>query len=90
MKELLKTCNIKKVTDYELVYPICPSELSEILRKMKHNKTPGMDGLTSEFLKLFWAKLKFLVSRAINRCFEKRKLSTTLRQGIITCRKDAL
>ena len=85
LKELLKTCNINKVTDYELGQSICTSELSEVLRKMKHNKTPGMDGLTSEFLKVFWAKLKFLVTKAINRCFEKGKLSTTLRQGIITC-----
>ena len=52
---------------------------------MKHKKTPEMGGLTSEFLKVLWAKLKFLVTRAINRCFEKGKLSTTLRQGIITC-----
>ena len=84
MKELLKTYNINKVTDHDLGQSICASELSEVLRKMKHNKTPGMDGLTSEFLKVFWAKLKFLVTKAINRCFEKGKLSTTLRQGIIT------
>ena len=85
LKELLKTCNINKVTDHELGQPICASELSEVLKKMKHNKTPGMDGLTSEFLKVFWVKLKFLITKAINRCFEKGKLSTTLRQGIITC-----
>ena len=75
----------KDETDHELGHPICASELSEVLKKMKHNKTPGMDGLTFEFLKVFWVKLKFLITKAINRCFEKGKLSTTLRQGIITC-----
>ena len=44
-----------------------------------------MDGITSEFLKVFWKKLKFFITRAINACFKKGKLSTTLRQGIITC-----
>ena len=44
-----------------------------------------MDGITSEFLKVFWKKLKFFITRAINACFQKGKLSTTLRQGIITC-----
>ena len=44
-----------------------------------------MDGITSEFLKVFWRKLKYFITMAINACFEKGKLSTTLRQGIITC-----
>ena len=30
-------------------------------------------------------KIKILVTKAINRCFEKGKLSTTLCQGIIAC-----
>ena len=29
--------------------------------------------------------MKFFITRAINTCFKKGKLSTTLRQGIITC-----
>ena len=51
---------------------------------MKNNKSPGMDGISSEFLKVFWGKLKFLVTNALNSCFQKGKLSTTLRQCIIT------
>ena len=44
-----------------------------------------MDGITTESLKFFWAKLKYFVTNAINCCFLKGKLTTTLRQSIITC-----
>ena len=84
LREILNNANLHKVSDNKLGDPISTLELSEVL-KNKHNKTPGMDGITSAFLKVFWKKLKFLVTRAINSCFEKGKLSTTLRQGIITC-----
>ena len=52
---------------------------------MKYNKTPGIDGITCEFLKMFWGKLKFYVVHALNRCFEKKRLSISLRQCIIIC-----
>ena len=60
-------------------------ELSLVLKKMKHNKTPGIDGFTSEFFKVFWARLKYFVPNAINECYNKGVLSTTLRQSLIIC-----
>lgn len=52
---------------------------------MKNDKSPGIDGFTSEFLKVFWIKLKYFITDGMNSCFKKGKLSTTLRQCIITC-----
>ena len=52
---------------------------------MKHNKTPGIDGITVEFLKVFWGSLKNYVLKALNCCFMKEKMSTSLRQCIIVC-----
>ena len=52
---------------------------------MKNNKTPGIDGFPSEFLKMFWCKLKFLILKVSNYCYRKGKLSTTWRQCIINC-----
>ena len=60
-------------------------ELSLVLKKMKHNKTLGIDGFTSEFFKVFWARLKYFVLNAINECYNKGVLSTTLRQSLIIC-----
>ena len=52
---------------------------------MKNNKTPGLDGLPADFLKIFWKRLKYFVRNALNSCFKKGKLSTTLKESIITC-----
>ena len=52
---------------------------------MKNDKSPGIDGITAEFLEVFWSKLKVMVTNAIICCFEKGQLSTSLRQSIITC-----
>ena len=35
-------------------------EVSEALISMKNNKTPGIDGIPADFLKVFWRQLKFL------------------------------
>ena len=52
---------------------------------MKNNKTPGVDGFPCKFFKVFWLKLKFLISRALNYSYFKGKLSISLRQSIINC-----
>ena len=56
-----------------------------ILKKIKSNKSPGIDGISSEFLKVFWGKIKYFIANALNSCYKKGKLSTSLRQSIITC-----
>ena len=48
---------------------------------MKSNKSPGIDGITVEFVKVFWRQLKYYIVNAINcGC-----LTTSLRQCVITC-----
>ena len=60
-------------------------EVSYALQKTKHNKTPGLDGLPSEFYKVFWKDLKYCITNAINTSFDKGILPLSLRQCIITC-----
>ena len=60
-------------------------ELGKVLKKFKNNKSPGIDGISSEFLKVFWRKLKVLVMNAINKCYSKGELSISLRKSVITC-----
>ena len=64
---------------------ITVQELGAVLKRMKSNKTLGIDGITSEFLKVFWGKIKYFVMEAINCGFHKGSLSTSMRQCIITC-----
>ena len=59
--------------------------MSLVLKKSKNNKSPGIDGISAEFLKVFWGKLKILVTNAINACYLKGELSETLPKSIIIC-----
>ena len=85
LSNIIDNIKIPKVDFPDLDTPIQVGELGQALKQCKHNNTPGMDGLTSEFLKVFWIKLKYIVTNAINCCFLKRQLPTTLRQCVITC-----
>ena len=52
---------------------------------MKSGKCPGIDGFPSEFLKVFWHKLKYFELKSLNEAYEKGEMSTTLRQCVINC-----
>ena len=43
-------------------------EIGLVLKRMKPNKTPGIDGITAESLKVFWRQLKFFITK----CFKLR------------------
>ena len=58
-------------------------DMREALKSMKNNKTPGIDGIPADFLKVFWRQLKFFVTNVINSCYKKGILFTTLRQSVI-------
>ena len=60
-------------------------EISEALKHMKNEKSPGIDGFPAEFYKIFWKKLKHIILHALNESYEKGILSTTLRHSLITC-----
>ena len=59
-------------------------EITQALKNMKRNKTPGGDGLTVEFYMEFWEDIQDLVLGSLNAGFEKGRLSYTQRHGIIT------
>ena len=55
--------NSKKLSPEEsnsLNGPLTITELSNVLKTMKHNKTPGLDGFPAEFYKSFGKTYKFL------------------------------
>ena len=85
LQKVLHNIKINKVSDSSLENTINVDELGEVLKSMKNNKSPGIDGITAEFLKVFWRQLKIFICKALNSCFTKGQLSTSLCQGIIIC-----
>ena len=64
--------------------PLSTSELEHALKKMENNKSPGIDGLTSNFYKHFWPILGPDITQVFNYCFQHGLLTRTQRRGIIT------
>ena len=60
-------------------------EASKTLLSMSNNKSPGSDGFTAEFFKLFWKNIGHFVIRSLNYGYDTGELSNTQKQGIITC-----
>ena len=65
--------------------PIKYEEVALLLKAMSNNRSPGSDGFSAEFFKMFWKKIGYFIIRSINYGFIKGELSATQREGIITC-----
>ena len=60
-------------------------ELAQIVKKSKNNKSPGPDGFTNEFYKIFWANIRFILLQLIKSYRENKILNPRQLDGVITC-----
>ena len=79
--------NIPTLSDHEQAS--CEGLITEIdafkaLKEFAKTKTPGTDGLTTEFLKYFWPELKALIVGRFNYAFASGSLSISQRRGKIS------
>ena len=66
-----------------LEQPITLNELTAVIKKIKRRKSPGTDGLTSEFYIFFWNDIKDLVFECFVYSFENNILSIEQRRAIL-------
>jgi len=59
-------------------------ELYKALNSMENNKSPGIDGLSTNFYKHFWHTFSSALTSVYNYAFKHGTLTVTQRQGIIT------
>jgi hypothetical protein len=79
--------NFAKLNEYQkqdLEGPIQYEELILALKKMQNNKSPGLDGYTVEFFKMFFNDISWYLLRSLNESFESGCLPNTQRRGVIT------
>ena len=59
-------------------------EIRQAVKGMRHNKSPGLDGLTTEFYCIFLSKFDDILLKAINYAFTSGKLHNSATRGIIS------
>ena len=62
---------------------ITVEELAKSLKELPNNKTPGSDGLSTDFYKFFWTDIKNYVYESIQSAFQTGTLSIEQRRGIL-------
>lgn len=87
LEDIIKTDipRLDTSTSISLEGDISESEIYNVLKNMKNNKSPGSDGFTVEFFKFFWKDFKHYIVSAVNHIFVKKELPISQRLGIITC-----
>ena len=80
--------SISRTLSYEHMR-FCDSDLTtkeiyEALKSMKTNKSPGLDGLTSEFYKVFWEELEDIVLKLTSDIYTNGELTNSMKTGMIT------
>ena len=63
---------------------VTADEAGNALSKMRNDSSPGTDGLTAGFYKVFWCKLKDMLVESYNEAFRQGALSVSQRRAIIT------
>ena len=84
----LEGCSVPKLNYEESISMeglITYREATIALKSMSNNRSPGTDGFSADFLKVFWQHIGHFVVRSINYGFNNNELSVTQKQGIITC-----
>jgi exonuclease III len=79
--------NIPKLTNEQKSITkglITYNECLKALKSLSNGKTPGLDGITTDFYKFFWIDISTTVVSAINFAFEKGEMSPDQKSGIIT------
>ena len=70
----------KKQTKGLITYEEC----LKALKSLKNGKTPGLDGITTDFYKFFWIDISTTVLQSINYAFAKNEMSKEQRSGLIS------
>ena len=80
MKTMSKNITVK-LTDEERISiegNITEYECACALKSMKNNKSPGSDGITTEFYKIFWNDLKSSYIKSLNYSLQKQGIISLL------------
>ena len=85
--DFIQGCDIPKLSAEQQLFceaPLTENELLSALKSLNNGSSPGSDGITVEFMKMFWNDLKGFVYNSFKDALEKGSLSISQRKAIIT------
>ena len=83
----MKTPPEKWVSDLNkasLEAPLTLEELGNALKTTKNQRSPGLDGIPADFLKVFYSRIKQLLLDMFNECFKLSCIFPSGRRGLIS------
>lgn len=83
----MQNCDVPRLSEEQKVTcdaPLSENEVLAALKEMKKESASGLDGITAEFIKMFWNNIKLVVFNSFKDALEKGRLSTLQRKAIIT------
>lgn len=80
--EGLKNLDIEGRTSCEA--PVTEAELTATLFDLQSGSSPGPDGFTAQFYKVFWPELKGLITHTVNEIFQIGRMPDGFKESIIT------
>ena len=63
---------------------VTTDECGKALQLMKNESSPGLDGVTTAWYKVFWVKIKEIVVKSLNAGYDRGRLSCSQRKGVIS------
>ena len=86
-QNFIKGCSIPKLSENQK--NLCEGKISTeealySLKQMKNGSCPGPDGISTEFIKVFWNHLSNVVVGSFNESFESGVMSSSQRKAVIT------
>ena len=84
---LQKFKNLRKVNEEQKKFcdqVISKGELSEVVKNLKKNKAPGLDGLTNEFYQTFWGVLEPHFVNMLEESFMIGSLPSSIRKAVMS------
>ena len=83
----VKNVNIPKLTDEQKKScdgQITAEECKNAIKNMKTTSSPGFDGLTTSWYRVFWTKIEHILVPCLNEALNLGHMSNTQRTGILT------
>ena len=89
IEESMNSRFLTKITNVITAENTNPEHLTEFechnaLKDMKNDKSPGSDGLTAEFYKMFWHDIKIYLIDSLNFSLDNENLTPLQKQSVIT------